>query len=145
MTLRLSPVVRVVAAVLAVVGLTAAPLRAFVPCEMQPQAAVVTHERASAEAADPHAGHHGHMLPAAAAGHDAHAMPVAASAAGVPVPDGQRPGPCLDLTHCAVMAWTPLAARFPQAVVRVMRRIAEPDTRLSSVGRSIDTPPPKRA
>lgn len=136
MTLRLSPLVRVLAALLAVVGLTAAPLRAFPPCEMQ--------ARVAAEH-DVHAEHNVHAAHDAHAAHAMHMSGLAPQSDETPSPNAEHPGPCLDLTHCAVVGWTPVGTRLPQGLVQVTRRIAEPDARWSSVGRSIDTPPPKRA
>lgn len=112
---------------LAALGLTASPLRAFAPCEMQEQAA------------------HAHAMPEAIPVQHGHAMHAVPQPTEGPAEDAPQSRPCLDLTHCAVMAWTPLATRIPQAVVHVGRLVPEPSSRLSSIGRTIDTPPPKRA
>lgn len=108
----------------------ASPLRAFAACEMQGvQAAHAAHD-----AHDAHAMHH------AAPTHEHDVAPASTDAPE----SGRTPAPCLDLTHCAVLAWTPVAPRVPSVVVEVERRIIAPDASLRSVGRSIDTPPPKR-
>lgn len=51
---------------------------------------------------------------------------------------------CPDLAHCAVMAWTPRPPAVPAVLAAPSSRVGGADARLMSVGRAIDTPPPKR-
>lgn len=124
---------RFVAAVLAALGLLASSGRTLLACTM-PGA-----EPASVEAeADPHAHHHAAAVPAA------ESMSEQAQRTqhdDAPPPQHER---CPDLAHCAVMAWTPLPPVVPAVLAAPSSNVGSADARLMSVGRAIDTPPPKR-
>jgi hypothetical protein len=118
---------RVIVAALAVLGLLGSTVRPLLACTMAAPEPRVEALAADAHAADAHAAHHGD-----------HSAPTDADTSA---PAHER---CPDLAHCAVPAWTPETPALPTGAVRLAVRVRGPESRPVSVGRPIDTPPPKR-
>jgi hypothetical protein len=125
---------RMMAAVLAAVGLLARPLRAVVLCPMeQPVAAAATAE------ADEHAHHAGHDM-------DASASADASAESAAQLPEGGVPSheTCPDLAHCAVAAPPSSAASHGAHVCICSARAVTVHDRPASAVSTVEPPPPKQ-
>ena len=125
------PLARHLAASLAAWGLLALPLRSLAACPMQEPAAAAAATGATA-ALDEHGEHAGHEMPA-----------------GPSDGAGDHHGPthdvCPDVAHCAAALLRDRGPELPQGGLACADVASQAGDRLSSVGRTLDTPPPKRS